>query len=250
MGMLKTRPWRSTARTESPTAEQRCVPARCPARCSTHTVNVFLAMAAASKRAPCRPPPSPLPAPPHLSSRGAPVKSMMKVITSEAISFSQHSGLSSWQRWRQSGGFLPSLGREGSSGPRVRGGVAEPARPSQLQLQRKAQKLPQLPAEASPYRPSTKGDKKGQKTGRTSGSHCGPPPSTPGSAAALTSSLRVPGVGRGDGLGASLFQAGESGQGTDETGLTFQRPPPHNDLLSFPAIINHLPFYSGPRCFI
>ncbi|XP_027978282.1 uncharacterized protein LOC114223500 isoform X6 [Eumetopias jubatus] len=172
MGMLKTRPWRSTARTESPTAEQRCVPARCPARCSTHTVNVFLAMAAASKRAPCRPPPSPLPAPPHLSSRGAPVKSMMKVITSEAISFSQHSGLSSWQRWRQSGGFLPSLGREGSSGPRVRGGVAEPARPSQLQLQRKAQKLPQLPAEASPYRPSTKGDKARPATSFLVGTLC------------------------------------------------------------------------------
>lgn len=47
-----------------------------------------------------------------------------------------------------------------------------------------------------------------------------------------------------------MFQAWESGQGTDETGLTFQRPPPRNDLLFFPNIINHLHFYSGSYCFI
>lgn len=87
---------------------------------------------------------------------------------------------------------------------------------------------------------------KGQKRGSTSGRHCGPPPSTPGSAPALTSNLLVPGVGQGDGLGASLFQAGESGQGTEETGLTFQHPLPHSDFLSFPHIINHPRFYSGP----
>ena len=51
-------------------------------------------------------------------------------------------------------------------------------------------------------------------------------------------------------MGASLFQGGESGQGTDETGLPFQRPPAPSDVLTFPSMKNHLHFYSGPHCFI